>query len=386
MFSRILKVVICCLCAGFVAQGLAQNGTRKHQETLRRLRGEIQKMQKEIAASERKESSELFVLSNLDLEIDLAQSVIQNLKQERKKKERQIRRIEKKLNEAIAKMKTLQELIAKRLVYTYKHGRLKDLELLLTANSINEGLLWIEYQKRLSAHDYRNFLRLKENRRQIVRNRDLLAIEVQEQQRILKDKLTEEQRLRVKKKKRQQILRKIRHNTDLLRQQLAQKEEAAAEIRKIILQLEKRPKTAPLPEPATPFADLRGRMLWPVKGKIVSRFGKVRHPVLKTVTENIGIEIKAPLGKPVQAVASGKVTAITWQRGSGNIIIISHFGGYYTVYTHLQELFVDLLDEIQMGQIIGSVGESGSTKGPILHFEIWKGTEKLNPEDWLANR
>jgi len=100
--------------------------------------------------------------------------------------------------------------------------------------------------------------------------------------------------------------------------------------------------------------------------------------------ENIGIEIEAPEGSPVQVVASGKITKITWQRGRGNIVIVSHYGGYYTVYTHLEEILVDLLEDVEPGQVIGSVGESGSLKGPVLHFEVWKGTTKLNPENWLA--
>ena len=79
-----------------------------------------------------------------------------------------------------------------------------------------------------------------------------------------------------------------------------------------------------------------------------------------------------------------QVTAITWQRGRGNIVIARHYGGYYSVYTHLQEILVDEGDEIGMGEELGTVGESGSLKGPLLHFEIWKGTEKVNPELWLA--
>jgi len=366
--------------------GVAQRKVEKHHDALRRIRKEINKMEKEIAAKKKQESSVLFVLSNLDLGIDLAHSALQNLTKQREKREKEIRQIERNLKNSAKEQQKLRDIISKRLVYTYKYGRLKDLELLFTAESLNEGVLWLEYQKRLSENDYRNYLSLREKSDQIVRDRNLLAIEISEKQNLIAEKHKEEKELLNKKRQRQKILTKIRKNTDLLRQQLAEKEKAAAAIRKIIFRLEKEPKITPLVKPETLFADLNGRMLWPVKGKIVSHFGRVRHPELKTITENIGIEIKAPEGNPVQSVARGKVTAITWQRGSGNIIIISHYGGYYTVYTHLEEIYVDLLEDVDMGQIIGSVGESGSTKGPVLHFEIWKGTEKLNPELWLAKR
>lgn len=384
MFFRLLVWINFCVFIG-LAQGLgAQSRIESHHEKLRRIRDEIQSMEKQLEASQKKESNELYVLANLDLEIDLTQSVVQNLKKEQQKRERQIAKLEDNLKTTQKELKHLKQTLAKRLIYMYKYGRVKDLELLLTADSINDGLLWVEYQQRLSEHDYRNYLKIQEKQAQIERNRDLLAIELEEKKKLLQDKLREEQKLKQKKQKRQTVLRSIRKNTELLRQQLTQKEQAAEEIRNMIVNLEREPAQKPMLPPETLFADLKGRMPWPTEGEIVTRFGRVKHPELKTVTENIGIEIKSRLGSPVQVVASGKVTTITWQRGRGNIVIVSHYGGYYTVYTHLEQILVNLEEEVEMGQVIGTVGESGSLSGPILHFEIWQGTEKLNPELWLG--
>jgi len=368
-----------------VAQILsAQNRTERHHEKLRRTRNEIRAVQKEIAANKKDETSVLFVLTNLDLDIDLTHSIIQNLKKEQKKKESQISKIGKNLKTTQEELERLKEIFRKRLVYIYKYGRFKDIELLLTAKSINDGLLWVEYQKRLSENDYRNYLQIKEKQTKVTRDQSLLTIELKGKKKLLRNKINEEAKLKTKKNERQKVLSSIRKNTDLLRQRLAEKENAAKEITNLIAKLEREPKQTPLPKPGTLFSKLRGVMIWPTEGRIVTRFGKVKHPELKTVTENIGIEIEAPEGSPVQVVASGKITTITWQRGRGNIVIVSHYGGYYTVYTHLGEIFVDLLDDVEPGQVIGSVGESGSLKGPILHFEVWKRTTKLNPENWLA--
>ncbi|RMF60232.1 MAG: hypothetical protein D6743_15260 [Calditrichaeota bacterium] len=387
MLSRIVLsvILVAAICPFDVAR--AQSQVRQHQEKLRRIRDEIMAMEKRLKANERKETSVLTALANLDLEIDLTQSVIQNLRNEEKKKAREIARIEKDLKTNREELARLKARFSKRLVYTYKYGRMKDLELLLTARSLNDGLLWLEYQKRLSENDYRNYIKIKDKQARIERDRDLLTIELQRKRRLLQDKLREEKKIKEKKRQRQQVLASIRRDADLLRQQLQEKENAAAEIRRIISRLEEnRTQEPPLVRPDVLFSDLRGRMLWPAEGKIITHFGRFKHPELNTVTENIGIEIKAPLQTPVHTVASGKVTTITWQRGRGNIIIISHYGGYYTVYTHLGEIWVDLHEEVEAGQVIGTVGESGSLKGPILHFEIWHGTEKLDPELWLAKR
>ncbi|MCH6559973.1 peptidoglycan DD-metalloendopeptidase family protein [candidate division KSB1 bacterium] len=384
MFCKFLVWLLWIYC--FLGAGIlsAQNRTERHHEKLRKARNEIRAVQKEIEANNKDETSVLYMLTNLDLDIDLAHSVIQNLKKGRKKKESQISKISKNLKTTQQELERLKEIFRKRLVYIYKYGRFKDIELLLTAKSINDGLLWVEYQKRLSENDYRNYLQIKEKQTKITRDQSLLTIELKEKKKLLRNKINEEAKLKTKKNERQKVLTSIRKNTDLLRQRLIEKEHAAKEIASLIAGLERAPKQTPLPKPGTLFSELRGLMIWPTEGRIVTRFGKVKHPELKTFTENIGIEIKAPEGNPVQVVAKGKITTITWQRGRGNIVIVSHYGGYYTVYTHLREILVDLLDDVKSGQVIGSVGESGSLKGPILHFEVWKGTTKLNPENWLA--
>ena len=85
----------------------------------------------------------------------------------------------------------------------------------------------------------------------------------------------------------------------------------------------------------------------------------------------------------MRSVAAGRVTAITWQRGYGNLMIISHSDGYYTVYTHLADINVALNEEVAAEQIIGAVGDTGSLQGATLHFQLWNREEALNPEDWL---
>lgn len=115
-------------------------------------------------------------------------------------------------------------------------------------------------------------------------------------------------------------------------------------------------------------------------------YGPYKHPVLKTITNNLGIDIEAPLGTPVHAVAAGRVTAITWQRGRGNLVIINHGGGFYTVYTHLNEIFVNLQEPVEGGEVIGRVGETGTLEKPVLHFQLWQGFDHMDPQQWLRKR
>lgn len=139
-------------------------------------------------------------------------------------------------------------------------------------------------------------------------------------------------------------------------------------------------------EPDTkPFSALRGSLMWPIsKGTVVAQFGEQIHPVLKTVTQNTGIDIAVPNGTPIKTVADGEVALIHWLPSYGNLIIVNHNNGYRTVYTHLSDISVTAGQELAAGDVIARSGDSVS--GSILHFEIWKDKMKQNPETWLTKR
>jgi murein DD-endopeptidase MepM/ murein hydrolase activator NlpD len=108
------------------------------------------------------------------------------------------------------------------------------------------------------------------------------------------------------------------------------------------------------------------------------------HPILKTVTQNTGIDIRARSGSDVLAVADGEVSILTFIPGFGNLIILNHYNGYRTIYAHLSEITVAEAQKVRSGDTIGKSGES--VQGPILHFEIWKEREMQNPEVWLTKQ
>ena len=117
-----------------------------------------------------------------------------------------------------------------------------------------------------------------------------------------------------------------------------------------------------------------------MKGKIISHFGKVHNKDLNTITENVGIDILAKNSNKVVSILDGVVTTITYIRGHGNVIIISHGEGFNTVYAKIDQINVNENDYVQSGKIIGSLDKSNKK---ILHFEIWGNQKKLNPEKWI---
>ena len=132
------------------------------------------------------------------------------------------------------------------------------------------------------------------------------------------------------------------------------------------------------------FAQNKGRMPFPVEGsyKIVRRFGRQPHPTLPNVeTENSGIDIETRAGARVRAVFSGVVSAIFKQDGFNSIVMLRH-GSYITVYAGLGSVSVKTGEKVTPGQALGTVF-SPPSDSPILHFEIRKEREKLNPTAWV---
>ncbi len=134
------------------------------------------------------------------------------------------------------------------------------------------------------------------------------------------------------------------------------------------------------------FESNRGRLPYPVAGRyrIVKHFGRQRHPELKYVeTDNSGIDIEVGSGAAARAIFPGKVSAIFHQPGFNTIVMVRH-GSYLTIYAGLGSIAVKTGDSVKPNQTIGSVFADPDDDGrSILHFEIRKEKNKLNPEEWL---
>jgi septal ring factor EnvC (AmiA/AmiB activator) len=146
------------------------------------------------------------------------------------------------------------------------------------------------------------------------------------------------------------------------------------------------------PEPAGPrppavgLGALRGQLPWPAEGRVVTGFGRQVHPRFGTETFRRGVDIEADEGAPIRAVYAGTVLYRGQLKGYGNLIILDHGAGYYTLYAHASEILVEEGDRVRAGQAIGRVGETGSLEGPRLYFEVRYQGRPEDPEQWLRRR
>ena len=92
-----------------------------------------------------------------------------------------------------------------------------------------------------------------------------------------------------------------------------------------------------------------------------------------------GIDIKAPRGRTIQAARGGRVEYSGWMGGYGRVVVIDHGDGYSTLYAHCTSLSVRKGQSVSQGQAIATVGTTGRTTGPHLHFEVRRGNNPVNP-------
>lgn len=131
--------------------------------------------------------------------------------------------------------------------------------------------------------------------------------------------------------------------------------------------------SASRPEPAT-----KGMLDWPLRGVLYGRFGK------KGREPHDGIDLAAPAGTPVKTAQEGTVLYAGEQKGYGLIVIVRHPNGLITLYAHNRDLRVKTGQTVRRSQVIATVGESGRTSGPHLHFEVRVDGKPVDPVDYLG--
>lgn len=131
------------------------------------------------------------------------------------------------------------------------------------------------------------------------------------------------------------------------------------------------------------FRARKGQLPFPAKGVVEVGFGKVVNPRFNTVTVQKGIDLRAATGSSVASVGTGTIAFAGWLKGYGNLVIVDHGSGYHSLYAHLAEVQVEVGNEVQEAESIGTVGDTGSLKGSYLYFEIRKQGQAIDPLPWL---
>jgi septal ring factor EnvC (AmiA/AmiB activator) len=137
------------------------------------------------------------------------------------------------------------------------------------------------------------------------------------------------------------------------------------------------------PVPDKGFGSQRGRLMMPAKGEIVGAFGRHKHPEFNAYTVSNGISIAASAGTDIRSVYAGQVIFADYFKGYGNMVIIDHGGGYFSLYAHAAKIMKKVGTQVARNEVVATVGDSDSPRGSMLYFEIRYQGKPVDPSAWV---
>jgi|TARA_B100001540_G_scaffold95867_1_gene86402 septal ring factor EnvC (AmiA/AmiB activator) len=368
---------------------------KAQNSAIQSLKDEIETTKKRINSENKKEKSSVRKVSNLSEEISLLQKLVKELVKEEKLLITDISRMERKINQNENNLEELRKLYAKRLSTMYKKGQISNLERVLSSTSWRQAIYRSKYLKIISKIDRETHDTIRALLIEVGKQKLVLESALRKKRYLKREREKTLSQVRSKKKKEQRELTRIRKSQKELKNYLSEKQVGMNQLEVIIkkirediarLEREERIRKQQMALSSKEFPKLKGQISWPAEGRVAAKFGRQWNPKLKTTTENPGIDIKGKPGSEIRSVLGGVVTTITFIRGYGTTIIIDHGSGFYTVYSHVTNVETNVDSQVNSGDVIAYMGDSGSINGSQLHFEIWGEGKKLNPENWLKKR
>jgi septal ring factor EnvC (AmiA/AmiB activator) len=329
------------------------------------------------------ESELLDLLDRLNRNIQSARKTAAEMRRKIKSLEERIAAAESERLEVESRIQAQEVHVAGRLVALYKLNWLGSLNILASADSINgmvqrkaalERILALDNtQREMLLQDYErwSFLQidLENSHREELTLENRHAAELR--------KLNRERSVRAA------LLEDVRSQKRLEKAAITALREAAGELDTTIASLTHDDLERHEAPPPGSLGTLKGLLEAPVRGKIINFFGPFKNTRYNVMNFRSGIDFKSERGEPVQAVFAGKVLFADWFKGYGNMLIIDHGHNYCTLYAHVEELFKQKGDTVETGEVIATVGDSGTLSGPGLYFEVRYHGKPEDPQQWL---
>jgi len=400
------------------------------------LNGQIKSYEKRLKLADKKYEALYEKYKDLKQLIALRDRKLSKLQKEQSEIRDEIEITTTSLHKKQAELKQLIEDYKKTLSYLYKHGRTSQLALIFSSSSINKMLVRAFYLDKFNSFREKQAENIRQAEKELEQTKADLVDAKTKNEDVLSEIKEQKKKLAAKKQQQKKNVALLRKNRDKIHNKLKevqqQKEKLNNTLSELILKEEKIRKaqiehirkleeerkkkleaakkiedaakrakevakySKPVEDKAfmnskkldkieEDFAKSKGQLPWPVKSHTISEhFGRRRHPVYGTVTENLGIEIVTPARAKVHAVKAGYVIDIRPIPGYGDVVVVKH-GRFFTAYGNLSQIMVSKSEILQQGDIIGLSGDSNSTRGKSLFFLIRENNKNLDPENWLQS-
>ncbi len=395
--SYLLGVLLGCLLT--TAPALAQTSRLDAQieESRRRLeeiRAERARLQAEMQGVRTRVADVSAELRNIERQLSASRSVLSELDFQTEVTTERVRETTDLLAETRERLRRGGETLSRRLRDIYKLGPLHTVRVLLGAESFSDLLTRYRYLRLTASYDRTLVDKVAELEASLTDQDRELRESLREVGRLRQRRLNEMGQLQSVESDRQSTLQRFRTEERTTLTRLERLEADEARLTDLVDDLD-RTRVAGAAGGAPPTrltltASDAGQLEWPLEGEVIYSFGVQARPDGTTLRWN-GIGIRARPGTPVKAVRAGTVVLAGPFEGYGPTVVVSHGGGFYTLYLYLEEIGVVQGREIDAGQVVGTVGGRSTPEGPHLEFQIRAPSPSGSPTaqdplSWLRGR
>ena len=376
-----------------------QNDINKKNTELKKLTNEITKVEKLINNKSKEEQLSNDLIEQINNKISLTEKLIKTLNDEENYLIKLIYKAEEQIAVKEEEQFKLQNQLKNRVRYLYKYGKENLISQLIQSEDWNKIIYRTKYLEILNEYDEIIKKRIHKNIKELKNEKTILKIKKNSKKKLIQNKNIEFKNLENEKSRKKIYLKKIQDQKDELRRNLELKKNMIAKVGNIIQKLysdknkaqkreeeiAKRRQEKNKPTSGN-FAKMKGKLDWPTNGKIVGKFGKTTNANTNIVTENIGIDILTSKNEKVYSVLDGIVLAITYITNFGDLIIVDHGSGYFTVYSNLKDIKVYENQYIDANTYLAQVAKGSNFDYPnqaVFNFQVWSNEKKVDPEIWL---
>ena len=356
-----------------------QSQIGQEKTELEKLKAKIAKQEKAIKRAGAKASSVLMTLQKIGNQLKLKERELKIYQWNKKINQEKISELEKQIALAENHLTNQKKILGQRLRAIYKEGSMFPIKVLFSSENFNDLIQRVKYMEIVTEYDSKVFGKYNSRFKQLEEEkRALLNARVKLDQLELDTKKNKEE-IKARKKEKSSFLKKLKKEKSLNVKVKNELLTASKDLNGLISKLEEKLVLGQ----GLDIIDKKGRLLLPVTGKVLNKFGKKRDKHYDTFIVYNGIDIKVQKGTPVRSIFEGKVLYANELKGYGNLIIIGHGNDYHSLYGHLDEIITKVGRTIRSGQIIGRSGDTGSLVGETLYFELRHKGNPIEPTRWF---
>lgn len=324
-------------------------------------------------------------------QVRLTRQVLSALRQKETRLNKDLKNLGEQLLSTESQLVKQEALMAVRLRELYKKGGLYQWEVLVSERSFADMAKRYKYMSLITEQDRSLYNNIDSKKRLIVRDKQDRESKLMTLAQVKGETEREASNLSDEEAQQKKLLNRVQREKSSKEALVNELQESARKLQRIIDQLERerkaelaRSRNSHVPAAPSYLERNQGSLNWPADGKLYSSFGLKKHEKYNTYIQNNGIDILSAFGAPVRSVAAGKVVYAERFIGYGNVVLIDHQSGFYTLYGNLSDILVATGSRVEIFQQIGTVG--GSVDGPILHFEVRQGGKPVDPLKWLNKK